>query len=47
MLSRALEFVRGLKAEAELAPESPYKAGYIDALGEVEEWISEEVEWED
>ena len=46
MLGRVLAFVVGLKQEASLAPESQYKAGYIDALEEVEEWVANEVGWE-
>lgn len=47
MVGRVYAFVVGLRQEASLAPESPYRDGYLDALGEVEEWLREELEWEE
>ena len=42
MIRRILDFIRSLKKDAEKAPDTLYREGYIDALDVVEEFIEDE-----
>ena len=42
MIRRILDFIRSLQTDAEKAPSTSYKEGYIDALDLVEEFIEDE-----
>ena len=44
MLQRILAFVRGQRNLAKVSPDTPYRKGYVNALGDVEEYILDE-EW--
>ena len=42
MIRRILDFIRSLKKDAEKAPDTLYREGYIVALDVVEEFIEDE-----
>lgn len=43
MMRRILQFVKGLMIDAEAAPDTDYRAGFLDACEQVEEYIEDQL----